>query len=251
MMKKILLTLIVLLLGGSAWSQNHQYVPDSAALVVDGYLKLLNFKAVKPDSMLYIESYIYNRSYPEDTIVMKRWHVEPYYNRVEVWHKDTLQDALHGNAKDVFRWYNQEKKAWQDLSLAGYYDHLYAYDYRGPLNEWRTDGSELFYQGVWNYNHHEAYRIFVKSPSRYDRYYLFEKETGLLFLIDEQEGHNPDMDTHNDTRVDWRAIHEYTPLDLVVFPTIESYQKDNEITLIFHKMKYIPIDMSLFINDKR
>lgn len=250
MRKNIALTIMALLLAGSAWAQEPEYKFDSAIFVVKQYLQKLNHQSIRADSMLYIESYIYDRETPTDTLVMKRWYVAPNLYRSEVWHGDTVQEILYSNARNLFRWYDGEKGNWQDLSPAWYYDKAEAYNFHGPLHNWNYDGSELSYQGIWRYNGQEAYRIFIQCPSRYDRFYLFEKESGLLFLIDEQTEHNPDMQLRDGKHVEWRAIHEYTPLGEALFPTVESYQFEGRITLIFSKVQYMPINMNLFMQDQ-
>ncbi len=250
-MKKLTILLFALSTLTVLRAQNHQYIMDSAAFVVDRYLSVLNFEGVRSDSMLYIETYIYNRSNPHDTLVMKRWHVEPQYNRVEIWHHDELQQGYYTNCYDKYREYDAEVGRWTSITTSDYYDIFTAYDFRGPLYHWRSNGVELTYSGIWNYNGHEAYRVMAKAPHRFDRYYLFEKENGLLFLIDETDTPGHDMATKKDSKhTDWRAIHEFQPLGNVLFPSIESYQYEKEITLMFHHYKYLPINMDLFEKSK-
>lgn len=250
MRKTVLITLLLLLAGG-LHAQNHQYIADSAEIVVNRYLRLLNYDALRQDSMLYIETVIYSRSNPHDTIMMRRWHVAPYKYRTEIWHGDTLTTGLVCDAESVFLEYDRWSKHWDDVGVTWYYDHAKAYDFHEPLFNWKSEGCKLTYKGVWKFQGENVYRILVESPLRYDRYYLFEKNSGLLFLIDETTGHSPSFDTVNNVHVDWRAYHEYQPLGTAVFPSIESYQYDDDITFMFHKMCYLPINEELFKRGKR
>ena len=104
------------------------------------------------------------------------------------------------------------------------------------------------YDGIWNFQGHEAYRLFVKQGSYFDRYYMFEKESGLLFMYDELDSYL-DME-HDETRhVEWRAFHEYQPLDKCLFPSVESYMIDNDIVMIYHHYRYVAFDYDYFMED--
>ncbi len=246
-MKKTVITSILLLLCCPLRSQNHQIVPDTAELVVKQYLDLLNFDAVKSDSTLYIESYIYQQNNPSDTIVMKRWFMKPYSERIEVWHKDTLMNGFISDHQFVYKMYVASRHQWEKVDNISYYGNSASgYDYHGPLYDWKSDKCELKYDGTWSFEGHDVHRVFVRSPKKYDRYYLFDKESGLLFLIDELDTHHPDMPVIEDTHEKWRAIHEYQPMGTVLFPSIESYLYEGEVTLIFHKFRYLKNDKNLY-----
>lgn len=217
---------------------------DSAQIVIDRYLGLLNFDEMKTDSMLYIETIIVGRNHPNDTTVMKRWFVAPNQYRVEIWMRNALGYGLVTDGRNVFRKYNFKKEYWENISASDYYDDAPAYDFHGPLYRWKTDGGNVEYQGEWNYNGHPAYRIFVQSPIRYDRNYLFEKESGLLFLVHEFSTHAETMT--EGPHVDWRAVHEYQPFGRCLFPSVESYQYKEEIVFQYHTYKYLPINLELF-----
>ena len=47
--------------------------------------------------------------------------------------------------------------------------------------------------------------------------------------------------------MDWHAYHEYQPLGEVLLPSVESYQYQNSIVLIFHKARYVANDERIFI----
>ena len=74
-MKRPLL-IALLLMPLALQAQNHQYIPDTAALVVDRYLDMLNHDHLPSDSMLVIETDIYIYGLP-DTLRMKRWFAPP------------------------------------------------------------------------------------------------------------------------------------------------------------------------------
>lgn len=231
----------------AAWCQNRQTTVDSAELIVDRYIKILNFDAIKSDSMLYIESRITHRSSPNDTIILKRWYLAPYSYRTELWHKDTLTFGLLTNGRTTHKRLKEGEKKWEDVSISSYMDDFPGYDFHGPFAHYKVMGWAMEYQGVWDMNGHKVYRIFVQAPRRYDRYYLFEKETNLLFLIDEKDTYDPSNTLVEGSHVDWRAYHEYTPKGACTFPTIESYQYEGEITTMHSQVTYLPIDESLFL----
>lgn len=247
MKRKVLYFLLFMACIFAASAQNTAST-DSAALVVNRYLRLLNFESLRTDSILYIESYIINRSDLTDTTFMRRWHVEPNQDRVELWHGGELGYGLVTDGKQLFKKYNAKKKVWETISASKYFDDAPAYDFHGPLYRWKTDGLEMHYQGEWNYNGNTAYRILIQSPTRYDRYYMFEKESGLLFLIDELSTHSENMDP-NAPHVDWRACHEFTPLGRCLFPSIESYQYNGAVTIIYHHFKYLPLNPERFTQE--
>lgn len=242
-MKRPLLCFAFLLFGLALQAQ--EAPTDSAAMIVDQYLRLLNFDAVKTDSMLYIESFVIDRDNTDDTLFMRRWHIEPNSNRVELWHGGELGFGLTTDGYKIFKKYNAEKKQWQRIPVETYYDNESGYNYHGPLHNWRKLGVELTYMGELDFQGNRVYRVLAKEPYRYDRYYLFEKMSSILFLIDEQTTHSEDI-TDKAIHVDWRAFHEYVPLGDCLFPSVESYQHEERITIIYHKYRYLPIDRSLF-----
>ena len=217
-------------------AQNHQYVEDSARWVLDRYVRLLNYEAFPQDSMLYIKSLIVEPYTDGDTLVMERWWMAPAFYRTELRRHDTLLTGYFGDGQYVFKSYNAEKRRWESIGMTQYYDETMGYNFHGPLYYWKTDGLETRYEGVWNYNSNQAYRVFVSSPDRYDRYYLFEKESGLLFLIDELDTYREDLRADSTKHVNWRAYHEYTPLGSSLFPTVESYMQGETMVVIYSQV---------------
>ena len=134
------------------------------------------------------------------------------------------------------------------MNAETYYDAEQAYDIYGPLYQWRLRGEDLTYEGVARYKDQPVIRIGARSPSHYDRHYYFEQGSKLLFLYTESDsvaGEPLPLKTRN--RVDWHAYHEYQPLGEVLLPSVESYQYQNSIVLIFHKARYVANDERIFI----
>ena len=231
-----------------ALGYDHDLVADSAVVVLERYLNLLNFDSIRTDSILYIESHIFSRSHPEDTIVMKRWFYPEANYRTELWSKDTLEIGLRSNGYDTFFKYDKKKRAWFKTDVYNYYENFGSYNFHGPFFHWQQRNVRMRYDGIWNFQGHEAYRLFVKQGSYFDRYYMFEKESGLLFMYDELDSYL-DME-HDETRhVEWRAFHEYQPLDKCLFPSVESYMIDNDIVMIYHHYRYVAFDYDYFMED--
>lgn len=219
---------------------------DSAAWIIDRYLAKLNYGPLKPDSMLYIESVIVNQGDPTDTVFLRRWFAHPEYSRVEIWRNNKLIEGLYANGTDEYRRYDTIRHAWGSKTRADYFDFIEAYDYRGPLYHWRTNGSEITYQGEVDFQGQKVYNVFVAAPFHYDRFYLFEKESGLLFMFTEADHVWGDERINPNLHVDWRAYNEYMPVSGMLLPYVESYQKDQSITLVRHYMWYEPLDLKLF-----
>lgn len=230
-------------------SQTSQPAVDSAEMVVSYYLDLLNYDHIPKDTMLYIRTVFFPRSNPADSSVMKRWFWAPYCFRTEIWTNDTLVTGYYTNSYDTYRRYNAKNKTWYKIDVATFFMEHEAYDFRGRLYHRKKNYTRLQYDGVWNFNGHEAYRIFASRPGGFDRYYMFEKESGLLFLIDELDNYVPYGREDRTEHVDWRGIHEYQPVGNVVFPSQESYQINNEIVVMYHTINYVPLNKFLFIQD--
>lgn len=221
---------------------------DSAEVILERYLALLNYDAIRTDSILYIESRIFIQNSPTDTIIMKRWFYPQANYRVELWQGGKLTIGLRSNGYDTFMEYDAEQRQWFKVDVARYYNRLDAYNFHSSLYNWRDHHTSLRYDGIWNFNGSQAYRLFIKQQDVFDRYYMFEKESGLLFMYDELDSYM-DMERDVTDHVDWRAFHEYTPLDKCLFPSIESYQMNGNIVMIFHQYRYIKFDYDIFMED--
>ena len=218
-----------------------------AARIIDNSLGYLNFDYLLKDSILSVVSYVVDRSHPNDTITIYRWYAANRQSRIEMWQNNRMEDAYFSNGKGIFRRFTSGRREWSDLTQISYYDLTSALDIRGALYEWRSKGSEPSYMGEYEYNGHPVYRVFVTSPEIYDRNYFFEKETGLLFILTEEDhifgDSKPATNAH---RVDWRAWHEFTPFHGCLLPSIESYQIQGQIVVIHHYYKLEAYNKKLF-----
>ena len=227
--------------------QSHQTVADTAKMVMDRYFDLLNFNGIHRDSILYMETVTYKRSAPSDTAILKRWFLYPNRFRAELWHGDTLLEGCYTDGKGIYKEYRLGViDGWTTVSQSRYYVLEPGYDFRGPLFRWQADGSELTYKGEWNFNGQTVERVYVDTPLRYCRNLLFERESGLLFLIEETNKHSEYTNHQAYDHPDWHAYHEYQPLGNVLLPSVESYQMNNDVVFHFTSYRYIPIDMKTF-----
>lgn len=253
-MKKTLILLTILgLLPLGTMAQNHRYLPDSAALIVDRYLNLLNSDNLHADTMLYIRSTITYRDNPTDTQYLYRWFVPPQHYHTELWHGDTLVFGAYSNGHDCFRQWKNGR--WRAISHTEFIEVNNGYDFRGTLYNWRTQGIELTYEGEWTMLGQAVYRVLVNDPSRRPRNYIFQKDNGLLVLIDEQSTADTVADNTAKTPagqsstpgITLRAIHEYIPFDHSKLPSVESYQYDDgSVAILHHRYAYRPIDATKF-----
>lgn len=248
-MKRIYLYILGCVLGNMLIAQNHQYSPDTAATIVERHLSILNHDNLPGDSVLYIESHIVDRNNPTDTVIMKRWAQGPFKFRVEVWHHGKKETGYYSNGKDIFRRYDPNGKMWVNVTQMEYYDWAMAYDFRGPLHNYKTKGGELKYAGAYTYQGTPVDRVFVGMPNMYNRYYLFEKESGLLFLIDETDDFFGNEKTDTTHHVKWRAYHEYQPLGDALFVSSESYMSYGRVKLIRNHIQFIKPDDDIFNKD--
>ncbi|MBR3725803.1 MAG: hypothetical protein IKN11_10505 [Bacteroidales bacterium] len=205
-----------------------------AAQIIDNYLSFLDFEPLLKDSMLHVVSWVLERNHTDDTMTIHRWYGPNDKTRIEMWQKGKMKDAFYSDGK-VFRKFSSSRREWLDLSRHSYYDHVMSLDIRGALHKWRSKGAEAYYKGEYTYNNHPVYRVFVTSPDIFDRNYFFEKETGLLFIVKEENHIFGDIEpAENAILTDWRAWHEFIPFRGCLLPSIESYQVDDEIIIIYH-----------------
>ena len=251
---------ILLMLALVAFCTAHAQKPDSAvvadpmkgdtaiaAAIINNYLAYVNFNHLLKDSIVYVRSTIVERSHPTDTIVILRWYGNNRKERIEMWQNGKMEDAYYSDGKKLFRRFSKSFRTWRDMTQYSYYDHTIPLDIRGALYDWRSKGSEAYFVGQYTYNDHPVYRVFVTSPKIYDRNYFFERETGLLFLVKE-ENHifGDDAPVFDSKPVDWRAWHEFTPFNGCLLPTIESYQIDDQLYVIHNSYSMRPLNDSYF-----
>lgn len=226
---------------------NGKSYTDSAVMVVERYLDILNYKALSNDSTLHITCAITKRSTPADTLYMHHWHAAPEYYMTEIVYKGRRLLAYYRDGYGTFQRYNKETRQWDKLSEMDYEREASAYDFHSPLYEWESGGITLRYDGEWDYNGHRVYRVYAQAKTRHDRYYIFEKQSGLLFFIDELDTRNGTaVEGNNIDQIDWRAYEEYQPIGNCIMPSIEVYQQNGDITRIQRKFEYIGKDLKRF-----
>lgn len=247
-MKKFIFGLLLLL---PTWgmAQNHQDVlSDTARAVVDRYLQLLNIEELPQDSMLVMETVI--TFYGEkDTIWMRRWYAAPQQFRVEVWNGGKLETGLISNGKDRFRQYMTRGKFWESTKQEILLDRLRGYDFRGPLYDWRDKAATLSWNGTTTLKGQKLNVVRVKCPSMYERYYMFEPESGLLTLIIETENIEDDFKPLNDSHIEWKAVHEYQPIGNSMLPSQESFMRKGTLTILNSTYHFESLNPDIFEKD--
>ena len=249
-MKKASIFALLITAAIAASAQGADGKVDSATVIVGRYLAMQDFNKLRKDSILYMETYIYYRSKPTDTAVLKRWFLPPNSFRAELWHGDTLLEGCYTDGKRIYREYNPKMKVgWIGVTPDHYYDIDYQYDIREELYKWEAEAATLVYKGEWDFNGNKVYRILKETPERYNKYYLFEKESGLLFLIEESNERSEYANHTVYSHADWHAYHEFQPVGNVLIPSVESYQTGNDIVYHFTHFKYLPLDRQIFQKD--
>lgn len=249
-MKKTLATMLLGLLPLWAAAQNHMYRPDTAAMLVDRYLGIMNADAMPKDSMLTLVTKIYTIG-TTDTFTLKRWYTWPQKHRIEVWRPDgSLQTAYCSNGNDRMRMYKPDLGYWVDITPDVFYDRLSGYDWRGPLYGWRVQNAHLEYRGrVVAKDHGEMESVLVQAPERFDREYMFEP-TGMLAFIRE----TGNMDTTNyrpfeAARIEMKFMHEYQEVGPMVLPRTESFVRHGRVTVQTTEAAIVERDDMIFNAD--
>ncbi len=218
--------------------------------IVDKYLSMVDFQQEKTDSILFVESKIIDRSHPNDTMTIYRWYMRPHYMRVEIWQDGKIEDGYYTDGTTIFRKFRPSQRTWDIMPQDNFCDRTIPLDIRGALYDWRSKGAEISYAGEYTFKGQQVDRVFVRNPNVFDRYYFFEKNTGLLFMLTELETTFGDAEVaHNAVRVDWRAWNEFTPVHHFMMPSIESYQFGNQVVVIRHKYRYLPHQVKIFTED--
>lgn len=248
-MKKLIFLLFVALALHST-AQKSIPATDTAEAIVNRYMDLLNVQSIRPDSILYMETYIYYRSTPHDTAILKRWYLNPNKFRCELWHGDTLIEGLYSDSRTVFKEFSRKvSEKWVNVTDDRFYTMLRAYEFRSPLYNWKANGSTMKYEGRVKFQQNDVYRVLMETPNIYNRHLLFEPESGLLFLIEETSKHSEYTNHAAYEHADWHAFHEYQPVGTVLLPSVESYQMGNDVLFYFTHFDYIPVNMDFFTKD--
>lgn len=222
-----------------------------AARIIDNYLAMVNFDHILKDSILCVQSSVVERSHPSDTMTIYHWYMSGRRLRIEMWQDGQLQDGYYSNGTTLFRRFQSSTRSWADITQDSFYDLTIPLDVRGALYDWHTKGAEAVYAGQYTFDGTKVNRIFVTSPEVFDRYYFFEAETGLLFMVTEMDHIYGDRKKNkNARRVDWRAWHEFTPFHGYFLPTIESYQyEQSQIVIIHRQYHFEALQPKLFSED--
>lgn len=229
-MKKILIALALLPL--MAWGQED----NMAARIVDNYLDILNIDALPQDSMLVLTTTITSPG-SSDTIIMTRLFQPPQMFRVEVRDKQGLQTGLCSNGKDRFRVYSMLNGWWGDVSPEGFYQRLIGFDFRGPLYNWRVGGLELTYQGKVKVEQKGQTLDAVRAEGEgyYTRVYMFDEQGLLTVIVEPDEELDPERNYY-DTHIQWKCEHEYGMVGVTVLPTVESFMRNGQLTVLRTEM---------------
>lgn len=227
----------------------HGQSGDTAEAVVSRYMKLMNYEALPKDMMLEITSKLVNNVRPDDTMVVRRWFAWPGSHRVEVWEGDSLSDAWHNDGHKSFRRYDGAKHCWIDVSEIYYFDFVMGYDFRGSLFHRKTNGMVLRYGGERLFDGHRVRVVRARVPGMYDRDYMFEESSGLLFLFVELDSSYGDDKPLEENHVDWRSIEEYLPVGGSLVVSKEHYQHHGLRTEATHTPRLAPFDKRLFEQD--
>ena len=130
------------------------------------------------------------------------------------------------------------------------YNVVISLDIRGSLYDWRSKGSELYYAGEFNYKGRPLDRVFVVSPASFDRYYFFERTTGLLtMMVEDIHFFGGDTPREGAYRVDWRAWSEFAPVHGHYLPTVESYRVGEQVVVIRNTYSFKKPSTGYFTED--
>ena len=235
--RKIIVYIFAIMICNISFAQQ-----DSLSLqVVTNYINTLNYNNL-PNKVVYMESKIIDTQIKDDTMYMKRWFYGNLFSRIELYHQGKQIVGYCSNGKKYWH-YKPGLVRWDTLSMSLYYDSVIGYDYRKPIHTWEARSLELKKCDIINLEGQDVYRVEVADPDHLDRYYMFEKSSGLLFLMIPV---TPETGNRRH-EVDWRSINEYIPIEgSFIFPSIESYQHFGSITIYFTKTELLPFDETIF-----
>ena len=180
---------------------------------------------------------------------MRRWYAAPEKFRVEVWNRGKLETGLVTNGKDRFRYYVESLKSWESTDRDNFAERLQGYDFRGPLYGWRAKGATLTWNGTTTLKGEPLQVVKVNCPAMYERYYMFEPESGLLTLIFETETLPEGYSTLLKGHIDWKSVHEYQPLATGILPSLESFMRNGVLTIMSSTTHFEKMDSGLFERD--
>lgn len=220
-----------------------------AERIVDRYLGILNIEALPADSMLVLTTTITSPT-STDTTVMKRYYQPPQMFRVEVRGSDgKLQVGLCTNGSSRKRVFESKHEWWRDVTTETFYNRLSGLDFRGPLYGWRVAGADVTYEGKATAKEGTKLDVVkLVAPARFTRLYMFE-ESGLLAVILESDELDSAYRPYADSRIDWKCIHEYAQIGKATLPSLESFMRKEELTVMRTEMHFEPKNNLLFNQD--
>lgn len=249
-MKKILV-LLVFAFPMALAAQDNQPREDTAAMIIDRYMSILNYDALPHDSLLVLETFI---TYPQtnDTFVMKRWYMWPQMMRVEIWRGQEQHGGLCTNGHDRYRKFIKSLGYWQDIDADQFYDNLHGYDFRGPLYNWRINGTQLDYQGkVKAPGGQMLESVLVNTPGMFYRYYMFQPDGLLALIVETEEIDSKKSASFDEVHIEWKCMHEYKLLGKSLFPSQESFMRRGTLTVMETSAHFEARNELLFNIDKR
>lgn len=231
-------------------AQNHRDVlSDSATHVVERYVQMLDIDHLPQDSLLVMETAITTNLNTKDTIWMRRWYAHGERHRIEVWDGKKMTFGLATNGKDRFRNYRSAYETWEAITKENFSNRMQGYDFRGPLYRWNEKGAQLSWNGRTELKGQPLQVVKVVCPDRYNRYYMFEPESGLLTLIFETDemfdGRKEIVPSH----IEWKSFHEYQPLTTGMLPSLESFMRNGELTIMRTSYHFEALDPDFFEHD--
>lgn len=248
-MKRTIIAILLLLAVG-AQAQEQKDDSTRAAAIIDRYLSMIDYTRYKTDSVLCIVSYAIDQAHPEDTMTLYRYYKQPECTRFEVWQGGKIVDGIFFDGDENRRDFSPSTREWRTLTRESARAMIELQDIRGGLYNWRGKNAEVHYDGEYTYEGHKVDRIYVTCPGYYDRWYYFEKETGLLFWVTEDERVYGDQEIKgNMVRVDIRGWHEFIPFRGALLPSIESYQAGHQKVVIYHNYSYQALPQTVFTED--
>lgn len=250
MKKKRTIVALLALLPLGLMAQNHRDVlTDSATHVVERYVQMLDIDNLPKDSLLVMETAITTNLDTKDTIWMRRWYAMGERHRIEVWNGKKMEYGLVGNGKDRYRYYMTAYDSWESINAKRFEEKLQGYDFRGPLYHWEEKGARLSWNGRTELKGQPLLVVKVECPNMYNRYYMFEPESGLLTLIFETDELFDGTKEIRKGHIEWKSYHEFQPLQRGMLPSLESFMRDGVLTIMSTTYHFEAINSDIFERD--
>jgi hypothetical protein len=198
------------------------------------------------DSLLVLETTV---TMGGDTTLMRRWYQPHGMMRVELFHGGERYDGFITNGDKRHRRYSRRGGSWDATSADDITDLLRGYDFRGPLYHWREKGATLSWNGTTTLKGEPLQVVKVECPGMYERYYMFEPESGLLTLIFETDKTADGNHQYTKDRIDWKSIHEYQPLTTGILPSQESFMRQGVLTILNSTTHFEEMSPDIFEKD--